>query len=106
VHKSGELDQSACRLSASKIRQAIVVNCPTCKVLEHCFRGLVAEHRKVLSREPLSIPSLRTPGGTLVQTITATDPQLALAICLQIEQHTALNPVDQRLRCSPALAPR
>lgn len=106
VYKSGESDQDSCKNSAGKFGNAIRANCPTCEVVERCFRGLSSEHRKILSQEPLSTPSLRMPGGKLVQTILAKDPQLALVVCLQIEQYTALNPADQRLRCFPALARR
>jgi hypothetical protein len=104
--KNGELDQSGCEQAAGKAAIAIRANCPACKVVEHCFRGLDAERGKILSREPLSMPSVRMPGGKLTMTLSAGDPQLALGVCQQAERQSASQPVDQRLRCFPALAPR
>ena len=104
--KNGELDQSSCEQGASQVANAIRASCPACKVVERCFRGLDAERRKILSREPLSTPSVRMPGGKLTMTLSTKDPQLALGVCRQTERQTASQPVDQRLRCFPALAPR
>ena len=104
--KNGELEQSSCEQGASQVARAIRSNCPACKVVERCVRGLDAEHRKILSREPLAIPSVRLPSGKLVMTFFAADAQLALAVCRQTEAQTASQPVDQRLRCYPALTPR
>jgi hypothetical protein len=104
--KNGELDKSACEQGAGQVAHAIRANCPACKVVERCLRGLDAERRKILSREPLATPSVRLPGGKLSMTISAADPQLALAVCRQTEAQTASQPADQRLRCYPALAPR
>jgi len=104
--KNGELDKSACEHGAGQMAQAVRKNCPACKVVESCFRGLDAERRKILSREPLEMPSARLPGGKLTMTVSAADPQLALAVCRQTEAQTASQPADQRLRCFPALAPR
>jgi len=104
--KNGELEQSSCERGARQVANAIRASCPACKVIERCLRGLDAEHRKILSREPLSTPSVRQQGGRLTMTLSAADPQLALAVCRQTEQHTASQPADQRLRCIPALAPR
>jgi len=106
LFKNGELDQSSCEQAAGKAAIAIRANCPACKVVDHCFRGLDAERRKTLSREPLSTPSVRMQGGKLTMTLSAGDPQLALGVCLQTERQTASQPVDQRLRCFPAFAPR
>ena len=104
--QSGELDQSSCEQSTSQMARTVRANCPQCKVVERCVRGLDAERRKILSREPLSMPSARVPGGKLTMTFAAADPQLALALCRQTEAQTASLPGDQRLICYPALAPR
>lgn len=104
--KNGELGQSSCQQAAGKVAIAIRANCPACKVVERCFRGLDAERRKILSREPLSTPSVRQQGGKLTMTLVTEDPQLALGVCWQTERQTASQPVDQRLRCFPALVPR
>jgi len=104
--KNGELDRSSCEQGARQIAKAIRAGCPACKVVERCIRGLDAERRKILSQEPLSTPSVRQQGGRLTMNLAAKDPQLALAVCRQTEQQSASQPVDQRLRCFPALARR
>lgn len=106
IFRNGEFDQPRCEQAAGKVANAIRANCPACKVVERCFRGLDAERRKILSREPLSTPSVRQQGGKLTMTLATEDPQLALGVCRQTEQQTATQPVDQRLRCFPASAPR
>jgi hypothetical protein len=106
LFKNGELDQSSCEQGAGRVAIAIRASCPTCKVVERCFRGLDAERRKILSREPLSTPSVRMQGGKLTMTLSTSDPQLALGVCRQTEVQTASQPTDQRLRCFPALAVR
>lgn len=104
--KNGELDKSSCEHRARQVANAIRASCPACKVVERCYRGLDAERRKILARDPLATPSARLPGGKLSMTISAADPQLALVVCRQTEQQTATQPADQRLRCFPASAPR
>ena len=104
--KNGELDQSSCDQGTGRVANAIRASCPTCKVAERCVRGLDAELRKMLSREPLPMPSVRLPSGKLTMTISAADPQLALGVCRQTEAQTASQPPEQRLRCFPALAAR
>jgi hypothetical protein len=106
MYKNGELDQSSCKDSVGKIANSIRANCPACKVIEHCFLGLDAEHRRVLARDPLTTPSARWPGGKLMMTISAADPQMAMAVCQQMEQQTASQTVDKRLKCFPALSSR
>jgi hypothetical protein len=106
LHKNGELDKSSCEQVTSQLATAIRANCPACKFVERCYRGLDAERRKILSREPLSTPSARIPGGKLTMTFSISDPQLALNVCRQTEQQAASQPATQRLRCFPALVPR
>jgi hypothetical protein len=104
--KNGELDRSRCEQGAIQVANAIHASCPACKVIERCFRGLDAERRKILSQEPLSMPSVRQQGGKLTMTLATEDPQLALGVCRQTERQSASQPVDRRLRCFPALMPR
>ena len=104
--KSGQLDQSSCDQDLRQVVNAVRANCPACKVVERCVRGLDAEHRKILSREPLATPSVRQQSGKLTMTLATEDPELALGVCRQTERQTASLPVDQRLRCFPALSPR
>jgi hypothetical protein len=106
LFKSGEFERSNCEQVATKAATAVRASCPNCKVAERCVRGLDAEHRKILSREPLSTPSVRLPGGKLTMTLSSGDPQLALGVCQQTERQSASLPVDQRLRCFPPLVSR
>ena len=104
--KNGELDQSSCEQAARRMESTIRAHCPACRVVGRCLHGLDAERRRILSLEPLSTPSARIAGGKLTMTFSSRDPQLALDVCRQTERQTAAQPVDQRLRCFPALAPR
>jgi hypothetical protein len=106
VFKNGELDRSGCERATSRVAAVIRANCPACRVDGRCLRGLDAQRRKILSREPLSTPSARIAGGKLTMTFSSHDPRLALAVCRQIERQTAAQPVDRRLHCFPASAPR
>ena len=106
MHKTGELDRGACEQSIALMAQAIHAQCPVCKVVERCLRGLSADHKQVLSREPLALPSVRLPGGVLTMTIATNDPGLSLGVCRQIEAQSALQPVDKRFTCQLAGIPR
>jgi hypothetical protein len=106
LFKNGELDKTGCEMGARQVAEAVRAICPGCKVAGRCVRGLDAERRKILSRDPLATPSVRQQSGTLAMTFATEDPELALGVCRQTERQTASLPVDQRLRCFPALAPR
>lgn len=106
VLTNGEPDKSGCEQSAGKLASVIRANCPNCTYVEHCSRGLDDAQKKILSREPLVVPSLRTQGGNLHMTISAQDPQLALSVCRLAEQQTASQPAEKRLFCFPAMASR
>ena len=106
MFKNGDLERTSCEQGAAKVATAIRASCPACKVVDRCFRGLDAERRKILSREPLAMPSARQAGGKLTMTFATEDPQLALAVCQQTERQSASLPTDQRLRCYPAQSPR
>ena len=106
VLRNGELDRTSCEQAARRMENTIRTHCPACRIVGRCFRGLDAERRNILSREPLSTPSARIAGGKLTMTFSSGDPRLALDVCRQLEGQTAAQPVDQRLRCFAALAPR
>jgi len=104
--KQGEPDQSGCEKSASDIESAVRASCADCKPVKRCVRGLDAEQRKILSRDPLATPSLRTQDGRLTTTVSAADPEVALSVCRLAAEQTASQTADRRLLCSPASAPR
>ena len=100
--KNGEPDKSGCEKSAGKLVSAIRANCPNCKYVGRCSRGLDDAQKKILSKEPLSVPSLRMQRGNLIMTISAEDPRLALSVCKVAEQQTASQAAETRLTCFPA----
>ncbi len=104
--KSGEPDKASCRKSISQVAGAVRASCADCSYVERCVQGLDDERRKILSREPLATPSLRTQDGRVTMTVTAADPQLALSVCRLTEEQTASRTADKRLVCYPALASR
>ncbi len=104
--RNGEPDKASCRKSISQVAGAVRASCADCSYVERCVQGLDDERRKILSREPLSTPSLRTQDGRITMTVTAADPQLALTVCRLTEEQTASRTPDKRLVCYPALASR
>ena len=104
--RHGEPDESRCEKNARAIESALHARCGDCKPVKRCVRGLDAEQQKILSREPLATPSLRTQDGRLTMTVSAADPQVALSVCRLAEEQTAARAVDKRLICFPALASR
>ena len=102
----GAPDKAGCEQSAGKLAIVIRANCPNCKYAERCSRGLDEAQKKIMSREPLVVPSLRTRGGGLFLTVAAPEPQTALAVCKLMEQQSASLPVEKRLTCFPAMASR
>jgi hypothetical protein len=69
--KYGGPDIPRCERSVSQVASSVRASCPTCKYVERCVRGPDVEHRKILSREPLATPSLRTQSGKLTVTVSA-----------------------------------
>jgi hypothetical protein len=104
--RQGEPDESRCEKNVRDIESAVRASCADCKTVKRCVRGLDAGQQKILSREPLATPSLRTQDGRLTMTVSAADPQLALSVCRLTEEQTAARAIDKRLICFPALAPR
>lgn len=104
--RSGEPDEARCGRTTNQIAAAVRASCADCKIVKRCARGLDAEQRRILSREPLATPSLRSEDGMLTMTIFAADAQLALSVCRLTENQTASSPANKRLACYPAAAPR
>lgn len=104
--KHGEPDESRCEKNVRDIENAVRGSCADCQPVKRCVRGLDAEQRKILSREPLATPSLRTQDGRLTMTVAAADPEVALSVCRLAAEQTATRTVDKRLLCFPALASR
>lgn len=99
-------DARSCEQQLGRMTNALRPGCANCTLRERCLRGLDDEQRKVLSREPLPLPSARNSAGTTAITFSAPDPKLALVACQLSEQQSAAQSADQRLRCFPAGASR
>ena len=106
MFKGGELDRSSCEQTANDIGKSVRAQCRDCSPVERCLRGLSAERKTLLSREPLALPSVRTPGNGVTMTISTGDAQMALSICRLIEQQSASQPAEKRARCWPAYSAR
>lgn len=104
--KTGEPDLDRCRQTARQLAGSVHSLCPACQYADRCTRGLSREARRILSREPLDTPSVRTPGNGVTMTISAADPALASSICRLIEQQSAAQPAEKRARCYAAFAQR
>jgi hypothetical protein len=101
MRENGVLEKSRCERRTEEIARQIRMRCPTCGISQSCSRGLDAEAKQVLSKEPLPGPSVRSESGKLTMTISADDPQVALAACRQLQAQTTSQPPNAKLRCFP-----
>jgi hypothetical protein len=106
LKKGAPLDESGCDKSTRDMESAVRASCADCKTVMRCVHELNAQQRKILSREPLATPSLRTQDGRLTMTVAAADPEVALSVCRLAAEQTATRTADKRLLCFPALASR
>lgn len=102
----GRTERSECEKIVADMAAANGANCPDCKLDYRCTRDLSAEQRRVLSREPISLPSARVDSGALTITFASVDPNLALAACQQSAQQSLTQIANARMRCSAAGVPR
>ena len=102
----GEPDIPRCERSVGPVGKSVRASCPACKYAERCVRGLDVERRKILSREPLVTPSLRTQNGKLTVTVSTKNPDLALGVCQLVAEQTSAQTADKKLRCFPPLTAR
>jgi UDP-N-acetylmuramyl pentapeptide phosphotransferase/UDP-N-acetylglucosamine-1-phosphate transferase len=76
-----------CNAAADMIANTVRASCPTCSVTkQQCPRELAAPQRKLLSEEPIEMPSSRLPNGIVAY--LSQDPGSALAACQQTERLT------------------
>jgi UDP-GlcNAc:undecaprenyl-phosphate GlcNAc-1-phosphate transferase len=99
----GLRSDEACQAAAATIADAIRASCSTCSVIaRQCADGLDPAHEKLLSEEPIEMPSSRLPNG--VVTYLSDDKALALVACRESERRTAST--QFRAVCYPPGAPR
>ena len=93
-----------CQAAVAIVAQAIRVSCPTCRIaLQQCSAGFEPAYEKLLSEEPLAMPSSRLPRG--VVTYLSNDGVLALAACRETERLTSSSG-GMEMTCYPANARR
>jgi len=77
----------ACESAVATIAEAIRASCPTCRVaMRRCPGKLEPAYEKLLSEDPIEMPSSRLPHG--VVTYVSDNKALALAACRETERLT------------------
>ena len=86
----GLLRNEACESAVATIADAIRASCPACRVaIRQCAGKLEPAYEKLLSEDPIEMPSSRLPHG--VVTYVSDDKALALAACRETERLTGAN---------------
>jgi UDP-GlcNAc:undecaprenyl-phosphate GlcNAc-1-phosphate transferase len=76
-----------CNTAADMIANTVLASCPACSVTtQQCRRELASAQRKLLSEDPIEMPSSRLPNGVVAY--VSSDPGSALAACQQTERLT------------------
>ncbi len=102
---NGRRDKTSCESLAANVANSILAVCPTCQTKEKkCLDSLEPQHRKMLSAEPLDVPSARLPDG--VATYHAPTPDIALTACQETERQASLRMGTGRVACYPPNAAR
>ncbi len=97
---NGRKDKTSCETLTANITNSILTVCPTCQTkVKQCLDSLEPQHRKLLSAEPLDIPSARQPNG--VVTYRASNADIALAACRESEKLTLSLAKAGRIVCYP-----
>ncbi len=88
-----------CQAAAATIANAIRVSCPTCRIAtQQCPGKLEPENERLLSEEPVGMPSSRLPTG--VVGYISDNKELALAACREAER-LAGQSQNPRVTCFP-----
>src|SRR5438876_11198513 len=88
--QQGLLKNEACQSAVATIADAIRASCPACRVaIRHCPGRLEPAYEKLLSEDPIEMPSSRLPQG--VVTYLSDNKALALAACRETERLTGAN---------------
>jgi hypothetical protein len=103
----GWTERSECEHLLGEVAPRLgAANCDGCKIVQRCVRGLSAATRGALSRDAIAQPSARAGNGGLIIVFSAADPNVAMGACRQSQQLSASYPVESRLECFAAGAPR
>src|SRR5882672_2741427 len=80
-----------CDAAAAAIVDAVRASCPTCRVAtQQCRDRLEPRYEKLLSEEPVAMPSSRLPHGVVAY--VSDNKGLALAACSESERLTGASP--------------
>jgi len=93
-----------CNAAADTIANTVRASCPACSVTaQQCRSELASAQRKLLSEDPIEMPSSRLPNGVVAY--VSSDPGSALAACQQTERLTESRQ-GFRAICYPPNTPR
>src|SRR5258708_7001556 len=82
--QQGLLKSEACQSAVATIADAIRASCPACRVaIRQCAGKLEPAYEKLLSEDPIEMPSSRLPPGRV--TYISDNKTLALAACRETE---------------------
>src|SRR6266513_3418148 len=77
----------ACQAAVATIADAIRVSCPACRIaVRQCSGKLESAYEKLLSEDPIEMPSSRLPRGVVAY--VSDNKALALAACRETERLT------------------
>ena len=89
----------ACQAAVATIADAIRVSCPACRIaIRQCSGKLEPAYEKLLSEDPIEMPSSRLPRGIVAY--VSDNKALALAACRETERLAGANP-DVLAHCYP-----
>ena len=88
--QQGLLRNEACESAVATIAEAIRASCPACRVaIRQCAGKLEPAYEKLLSEDPIEMPSSRLPHGVVAY--VSDNKALALAACRETERLTGAN---------------
>ncbi len=89
--QEGLANGADCDAATAAIVDAVRASCPTCRVAtQQCPDRLEPRYERLLSDEPVAMPSSRLPHGVVAY--VSDDEGLALAACSESERLTGANP--------------
>lgn len=89
-----------CQATANLLANIVSATCTACQVtVQRCSSKLEAEYERLLSQEPVAMPTFRLPNG--VVSYNSPTAEIALSACQETERLTGTNK-GNRANCYPA----
>lgn len=86
-----------CEKNLETLANAMLTACPACRIQkQQCLQGLDTQQQIYLSATPLPLPSAHLPNGVAIY--SSTQPNIALAACLESEKQSAQS--SNRVTCN------